>query len=85
MRNPNGFLNDGQAGLGLCGIEFMKTTLRDSGGKILGYIQEVFPYRHELHNAGGKTLGFYNPHTDRTFTASGRLVGKGNLLASLLR
>jgi len=50
-----------------------------------GYTQAVSPYRHELHNAGGKTLGFYNPHIDRTFEASGRLVGKGNLLASLLR
>jgi hypothetical protein len=63
----------------------MRTTLRDSSGKTLGYFQEVFPHRHELHDAGGKTLGFYNPHTDQTFTASGRLVGKGNLLASLLR
>jgi len=77
--------NGCQAGLGLCNVEFMKKMMTDKGGKILGYTQTVSPYRHELHNAGGKTLGFYNPHIDRTFAASGQLVGKGNLLASLLR
>jgi hypothetical protein len=63
----------------------MKKIMTDKGGKILGYTQAVSPYRHELHNAGGKTLGFFNPHLDQTFTASGRMVGHGNLLASLLR
>ena len=77
--------NGSQTGFGLCGVRFMKTTLKDSSGKTLGYIQEVSPYRHELHDAQGKTLGFYNPHLDQTFTASGRMIAHGNLLASLLR
>jgi hypothetical protein len=63
----------------------MKTTLTDSSGKTLGYVQEVSPYRHKLRDASGKTLGFYNPHLDQTFTTSGRMVGHGNLLAFLLR
>jgi len=63
----------------------MKTKLTDSGGKTLGYIQEVSPYRHELHAANGRTLGYYNPHLDQTFAVSGRMVGHGNMLASLLR
>jgi hypothetical protein len=63
----------------------MKTKLTDSSGKTLGYIQDVSPYRVVLQDASGKTLGFYNPHLDQTFTATGRMIGHGNLLASLLR
>jgi hypothetical protein len=62
----------------------MRKTLRDGSGNTIGYVQEVSPYRHELHAANGKLLGYYNPHLDQTFTASGRMVGHGNLLASLL-
>jgi hypothetical protein len=63
----------------------MRTTLRDGSGNTLGYIQEVSPYRHELHATSGKLLGYYNPHLDQTLSASGRMVGHGNLLASLVR
>lgn len=63
----------------------MKTKLTDSSGRTLGYIQEISPYRHELHAANGKQLGYYNPHLDQTFTATGRMIGHGNLLAVLLR
>jgi HipA-like protein len=49
-----------------------------------GYVQEVSPSRHELHAANGKLLGYYNPHLDQTFTVSGRVLGHGNLLASML-
>jgi hypothetical protein len=63
----------------------MRTTLRDGSGNTLGYVQEVSPCRHELHATSGKLLGYYNPQLDQTFTASGRMVGHGNLLASLLR
>ena len=63
----------------------MRQTLTDSSGKVLGYTQEVSPYRVVLQDASGKTLGFYNPHLDQTFTASGRMIAHGNLLASLLR
>jgi hypothetical protein len=63
----------------------MKQTLTDRSGKTLGYIQEVSPYRIELRDASGRTLGFYNPQLDQSFTASGRMIGHGNLLASLLR
>jgi hypothetical protein len=63
----------------------MRETLKDGSGKTLGFIQEVSPYRVVLQDASGKTLGYFNPHLDLTFTASGRMVGHGNLLASLLR
>ena len=69
----------------VCGLRFMKTKLTDSSGKTRGYLEAVSRYRVVLQDASGKTLGFFNPHLDQTFKASGRMVGKGNLLASLFR
>lgn len=76
--------NRSQTGFGLCGVEFMRQTLTDKSGKTLGFIQAISPYRVVLQNASGKNLGFYDPKLKQTFTASGRMVGHGNLLASLL-
>lgn len=76
--------NRRETGSGVCGVTYVKTTLTDNRGKTLGYIQEVSPYRHELRDASGKTLGFYNPHLDQTFTASGCMLGHGNLMSSLI-
>lgn len=55
--------------------------LRDKNHKLLGRI-EISGNRQTLTSTSGKLLGTF----DGTYTrdASGRLIGKGNLLATLL-
>jgi len=59
--------------------------VKDPSGKTLAYIHRVSDYRVEIRDTSGKTLGYYNPHLDQTFGCSGRMIGHGNLLATLLR
>jgi hypothetical protein len=40
--------------------------------------------RTEIHSASGSLLGVYNHDTDLTTDASGQLVGRGNLLMTLI-
>jgi hypothetical protein len=58
--------------------------LRNAAGKLLGTIKEVSAIRWEARLANGKLVGTYDPKTDTTREASGRLVGKGNQLAALI-
>jgi hypothetical protein len=58
--------------------------LRDRNGKQLGKIKQLSNGRLELRNPIGKLLGNYDPKSNLTRNANGRLVGKGNLLATLL-
>ena len=55
--------------------------LRDRNHKLLGRI-EISGNKQTLKSASGKLLGTF----DGTFThnANGKLIGKGNLLATLL-
>ncbi len=57
--------------------------LRDKSGRLLGRIKEVGG-KMEIRNAQRKLLGRYDPKSDITRDMSERLVGKGNLLTSLL-
>ena len=59
--------------------------LRDKGGRLLGRITTKFGGKLELRTAGGALKGNYNPKTNDTRAPGGRLIGKGNLLATLLR
>ena len=56
--------------------------LRDKSGKLLGKI-EIVGTRQTLRDSGGKLLGTFDGVQTRD--AQGRLVGNGNLLASLLK
>ena len=56
--------------------------LRDKSGKLLGKI-ETTGKRQTLRSASGKLLGTFDGLQTRD--ASGRLVGNGNLLATLLK
>ena len=56
--------------------------LRDKSGKLLGKI-ETNGQRQTLRDAGGKLLGTFDGIQTRD--AQGRLVGNGNLLATLLK
>jgi hypothetical protein len=58
--------------------------IETAAGTRLDTSKTFHPYRHALHATSGKLLGCYNPHLDQTFTALGRMVGHGNLMASLL-
>lgn len=56
--------------------------LRDKSGRLLGKI-EANGQRQTLRDAGGKLLGTFDGMQTRD--AQGRLIGNGNLLASLLK
>ena len=58
--------------------------LRDRNNRKLGEIRTDSNGRQTLYNANNKRLGEYNPKTNETRDANNRLVGKGNLLGSLL-
>ena len=56
--------------------------LRDKSGRLLGKIETVGT-RQTLRDSGGKLLGTFDGVQTRD--AQGRLVGNGNLLATLLK
>lgn len=58
--------------------------LRDRTGKLLGTIKELSSGKYEIRNASGTLKGTYDPKSNETRNASGSLVGKGNMLSSLL-
>ena len=58
--------------------------LKDKSGKLIGKITE-FDGRLRISNAEGRIIGTYDPKTNFTRNAEGGLVGKGNLLTSLLK
>lgn len=57
--------------------------LRDSSQRLIGYLQDIGDYV-EIRNNSAKLLGKYYPNVNETRDSSGRLVGKGNLLTTLL-
>ena len=58
--------------------------LRDEKGRLLGKIKELSSGKHEARNAKGSFCGTYDPKTNETRDARGRLVGKGDHLARLI-
>lgn len=61
----------------------MTTDLRDPHGKLIGKIRDT-GYRLEIRTPTGKLLGWYDPKSNVTRTSTGKLVGKGNFLTTLL-
>lgn len=59
------------------------TTLKDASGKKTGEIKAQGD-KQVLYDAHGHRKGYYIQSTDVTYDGSGRRVGSGNLLASLL-
>ena len=57
--------------------------LRDSSQKLIGYTQDIGDYV-ELRDSYTKLLGKYYPKVNETRDSSSKLVGKGNLLMTLL-
>ena len=59
--------------------------IKDGGGKVIGYENDVSPYRKEIRDRSNGLLGHYNPTTDQTFDRSGRCVSNsGDVRASLI-
>ena len=58
--------------------------LYDSDARLLGYLTETAAGRRVLYDANFRVRAYYYPATDKTYDADMRLVGRGNLLTSLL-
>ena len=61
----------------------MQQDLRDASGRLIGRIKEVIG-KLEIRDASGRLKGRYDPHTNVTRDASGKKLGAGNLLTTLL-
>jgi hypothetical protein len=62
----------------------IRETLRDRYGYKIGEIV-IDDARHVLHDKYGVRLGYYDKRSDLTHDKYGTMVGRGNLLVSLLK
>ena len=62
----------------------MPEELRDRFGKIIGKIYTLSSGKLEIRNPHGKKLGSYDPKTNYTRDQWNKIVGRGNLLTTLL-
>ena len=58
--------------------------LKDGQGHTLGKIVQRGQY-WEIQDKYGRTLGKYDPKTNKTLDAQGHTIGQGNLLTTLLK
>jgi len=58
--------------------------LKDRTGKLIGRIKTRNDGKMEIFDRTGKLKGSYYPKTNQTKDRNGKLVGKGNLLTTLL-
>ena len=61
-----------------------KHEILNADGSLRAVIYTQPSGRQEIHSASGSFLGVYDPAIDETRTASGSLVGRGILLATLI-
>lgn len=61
-----------------------KQELRNRTGRLIGTIDLQSTGKYEGRDATGKLKGTYDSKTNETRDARGQLVGKGNLLSSLI-
>lgn len=62
-----------------------RQTLYDNRSRLIGFINTDPSGRQTVYDAQNRYAGFYEPKQNRTFDAQSRIVGTGNLLASLIR
>lgn len=59
--------------------------LYDANMQLLGYVQSgARGTRQTAYDSDFRVLGYYYPISDKTYDKDLRLIGKGNLLVSLL-
>ena len=61
-----------------------KQMLRDRRGRILGWTEDGVAGKLNIRDWQGRLLGWYDTRRDTTHDKQGRLVGRGNLLTTLL-
>lgn len=61
-----------------------KQVLRDSHNRQIGVIETDSKGIQTIRTMSNKKLGTYNPKTDQTRDTANHLIGKGNLLVTLL-
>lgn len=57
--------------------------LRNKSNQVIGKIKEING-KLEIRNPSNQLLGRFDPKTNQTRDKSNRLIGKGNLLTTLL-
>lgn len=62
-----------------------RTILQEPSGKPIGWLDVYADGKRQIHKPCGTPLGFYNPTSNTTHYMSGSMVGRGDLLTSLLR
>ena len=62
----------------------MKYQLRDSNSRPIGTITTTPTGKLEGRDANGRFKGSYDPKTDQTRDSSGRVVGRGYVLAGVI-
>jgi hypothetical protein len=60
------------------------TVLRDRRGRQIGTIKHLSNGKLEARDATGRVKGTFDPKTNETRDLSGRLVGRGNRLSTLV-
>jgi len=58
--------------------------LRDKNNRLMGKIITLSDGRLEIRDPSNRRKGTYNPKNNETRDSSNRLIGKGNLLTTLL-
>lgn len=61
-----------------------KQILRDKHNKRIGVIETDSKGVQTIRDTGNKKLGTYDPKSDKTRDTTNHLIGKGNLLITLL-
>jgi hypothetical protein len=61
-----------------------RETLKDNKYRTIGYIDTDSSGKKTIKDAKYRTCGYYDPKTNTTKDAKYRVVGKGNLLTTLL-
>jgi hypothetical protein len=59
--------------------------LRDTRGRQIGTIKQLGNGKLEAHDVTGRVKGTFDPKTNETRDSSGRLVGRGNRLSTLVK
>ncbi len=63
----------------------MKRQILDASGAVIGYENDVSPYRQEIRDRASRLLGTYNPSTGKTSDRSGRVISNsGDIRTSLI-
>lgn len=60
------------------------TKIRNRDNKVLATVRELSDGEQELRDTTWRRVGYYDPDSDTTFDDSGRRVGFGNVLMTLV-